>query len=119
MHVQYMYLHFMYICAGAAVVTATVAGGAASSVVSAGLGRVITSVPQFTLAFNAVALSTLAYIKPFAPAPVSLASNTGQHTSDPTGDPTIPQKIFWPLLLISYLNGSGTPVYFYPLFGSG
>ena len=67
--------------AGAAVFAATVAGGAASTLVSAALGRVITSVPQFTLAFNAIALSTLAYTKPFAAAQVSSILHCGPATT--------------------------------------
>ena len=48
---------------------ATAAGAAATAPLSAVLKRACGSTPQFTLAFNAVALSALAYTKPFAVPP--------------------------------------------------
>ncbi|KAK7233483.1 urea channel [Aureococcus anophagefferens] len=48
---------------------ATVAGAAATAPLSAVLKRACGATPQFTLAFNAVALSALAYTKPFAVPP--------------------------------------------------
>ena len=48
---------------------ATAAGAAATAPLSAVLKRACGATPQFTLAFNAVALSALAYTKPFAVPP--------------------------------------------------
>ncbi|CAE8595764.1 unnamed protein product, partial [Polarella glacialis] len=47
-------------------ILATAAGGAASAFVTAALGKVLTSVPQWTLAFNATALAVLLFVRPFA-----------------------------------------------------
>lgn len=50
------------------VLMATVAGGAASALVAMQIGRFMTVVPQWTLAFNITALSVLAYVQPFSDA---------------------------------------------------
>jgi len=47
-------------------IAATAIGGAASAFVTSWLGKMITSVPQWTLAFNATALAVLVYARPFA-----------------------------------------------------
>lgn len=47
-------------------VAATAVGGGASALVAMNLGKVMTTVPQWTLAFNITALSALAFVKPFA-----------------------------------------------------
>jgi len=46
-------------------IAATILGGSASAVLAARLGKML-PMPQWTLAFNAVALAALAYVRPFA-----------------------------------------------------
>jgi len=75
-------------------VAATVVGAAASAGVAMTLGGVLTAVPQYTLAFNIVALSALAFVRPFS-------SVNPEEVAEPQG-PEVMSGLDW---LSSVLTG--------------